>query len=73
MDDEGWNLPVGRGRGGIVIVDIPGKVRQIMASAVGATERVKGDVWVHRWQLVAVGNDGKGGGMRRGGGVAFAH
>ena len=42
-------------------------VSQIMALAGGATEGVKGKVWVHRWQLVAARKDGKGGGRRQGG------
>jgi hypothetical protein len=57
----------GRGRGGIVIVHVSGNVRQIMASAGGATEGIKGNVWVHRWQLVTAGKDGKGGGRQQGG------
>jgi hypothetical protein len=43
-------------------------VSQIMALAGGATEGVKGDVWVHRWRLAAAGKDGKGGGRQQGGG-----
>jgi hypothetical protein len=58
----------GGGRGGIIIVKVAGNVSWIMELAGGATEGVKGDVWVHRWQLVAAGKGGKGGGRWRGGG-----
>jgi hypothetical protein len=45
----------GGGRGGVVIVDVASNVSLIMASAGGAAEGVKGNVWVHRWWLVATG------------------
>jgi hypothetical protein len=44
-------------------------VRRIMALAGDATERVKGNVWVHRWRLVVAGKNGKGRGRHEGVGL----